>query len=262
VIHDVRLQRRLADERGPYVEKGQMMRIAILDDDIELCNHVVRLVSDLGHTILAARSGKEMMRHLRQESFDLLLLDWEVPDLSGFEILKWVRRNLDPSPPVIMITSRIAEGDIVAGLGSGADDYITKPVVDPVLSARIEALLRRSYGDQSERPIETFGSYVFDRQAGTVMVDGEPVVTTSKEFSLALLLFRNLNRALSRSHIMESVWGHSPDLVTRTLDAHISKIRVGLSLRPERGWRLSSVYSFGYRLEQITQSGGGDAVEG
>jgi len=135
-------------------------------------------------------------------------------------------------------------------------------VVDPVLSARIEALLRRSYGDQSERPIETFGSYVFDRQAGTVMVDGEPVVTTSKEFSLALLLFRNLNRALSRSHIMESVWGHSPDLVTRTLDAHISKIRVGLSLRPERGWRLSSVYSFGYRLEQITQSGGGDAVEG
>jgi len=232
------------------------MRIAILDDDIELCNHVSRLVVDFGHSIVALRSGKEMMRHLRQESFDLLLLDWEVPDLSGFEILQWVRRNLDPSPPVIMITSRVSEADIVAGLGSGADDYITKPVIDAVLNARIEALLRRSYGDQGERPVETFGAYVFDRQAGVVTVDGEPVVTTSKEFGLALLLFRNINRALSRSHIMEAVWGHSPDLVTWTLDAHISKIRVGLGLRPERGWRLSSVYSFGYRLERI------DSVDG
>ncbi len=226
------------------------MRIAILDDDAELCEHIARLMRDAGHVVVAVRRGAEMLKTIKQESFDLLLLDWEVPDLSGLDILAWARRNIDPMPPVIMITSRVGDPDIIAGLNAGADDYVTKPVQDDVLKARVDALLRRSYADQN-RKIETFGDYQFDIAASTISIAGQAVVTTAKEFSLALLLFRNLHRPLSRAYIMEAVWGHSPDLMTRTLDAHVSKIRGRLGLRPQNGLRLSSVYSFGYRLERL-----------
>jgi DNA-binding response OmpR family regulator len=204
-----------------------------------------------GHLVLELRSGRQMQRALRQESFDLVLLDWEVPDLSGLEILKWSRENLDPAPPVIMITARAGEADIVNGLTSGADDYVTKPVQDSVLSARVDAMIRRAYPRPPTRGVEIFGEHAFDVAAGVVLVSGEPVVVTPKEFALALMLFRNLQRPLSRGHLLEAVWGRNPNLATRTLDAHISRIRIVLGLRPDKGLRLSSVYSFGYRLERV-----------
>jgi DNA-binding response OmpR family regulator len=228
-----------------------MMRIAILDDDAELCTHIGQLMRKAGHTVLELRSGQQMLKELRQESFDLLLLDWELPDLSGLEILKWARANLDPPPPVIMITARIGEADIVAGLTSGADDYVTKPVQDSVLVARVEAVLRRANPRAPTRGVETYGEHVFDIAAGVVRVSGEAITVTAKEFALALMLFRNLHRPLSRGHLLQTVWGRNPDLATRTLDAHISRIRTALSLRPDKGVRLSSIYSFGYRLERV-----------
>jgi DNA-binding response OmpR family regulator len=224
------------------------MRLAILDDDSALGAHISKLMIELGHTTLEFRNGKSMLKELRQNSFDLLLLDWSLPDTSGIEVLGWVREHLDPSPPVIMITG---ETDIVAGLTSGADDYVTKPIQDDVLKARVEAVLRRVYGGAGKRGVEVYGEHAFDVQQRTLTISGKPVVTTAKEFTLALLLFRNLARPLSRSYIMEAVWGHGPDMMSRTLDAHISQIRNRLGLRPENGLRLSSVYSFGYRLEQV-----------
>jgi DNA-binding response OmpR family regulator len=218
-----------------------------------------RLLREDGHVVLELRSGRQMLRALRQESFDLVLLDWEVPDLSGLEILKWTRENLDPAPPVIMITARAGESDIVTGLTSGADDYVTKPVQDSVLRARVEAMIRRAYPSPPSRGVEVFGEHVFDLTAGVVTVSGEPVTLKPKEFALALMLFRNLQRPLSRGHLLEAVWGRNPDLPTRTLDAHISRIRIELGLRPDKGLRLSSVYSFGYRLERVDKQAPADA---
>ena len=232
------------------------MRLAILDDDSALGAHISKLMVELGHTPFEFRNGKSMLKELRQNSFDLLLLDWSLPDTSGIEVLSWTREHLDPSPPVIMITARVGENDIVAGLTSGADDYVTKPIQDDVLKARVEAVLRRVYGGAGKRGVEVYGEYAFDVQQRTLTVSGKPVVTTAKEFTLALLLFRNLSRPLSRSYIMEAVWGHGPDMMSRTLDAHISQIRNRLGLRPENGLRLSSVYSFGYRLEQVEPAQG------
>jgi DNA-binding response OmpR family regulator len=208
-----------------------------------------------GHAVLELHSGRQMLRALRQESFDLVLLDWEVPDLSGLEILKWTRENLDPAPPAIMITARADEVDIVNGLTSGADDYITKPVQDSVLRARVEAMIRRAYPRRPTRDgVEVYGEHVFDIAARVVRVSGEAVTLKPKEFALALMLFRNLQRPLSRGHLLEAVWGRNPDLPTRTLDAHISRIRIELGLRPDKGLRLSSVYSFGYRLERVEKA--------
>ncbi len=228
------------------------MQLALLDDDAALGVHVTELLARSGHQVRHYRTARSMMRSLRQDSFDLLMLDWNLPDANGLEILKWVRDNLEPSPPTIMITARMGEADIVAGLTSGADDYIVKPMHDDVLKARVEALLRRVYGGRQKRNVEIFGEHAFDVVERTASVAGTPVVTTAKEFALALLLFRNLHRPLSRSYLVETVWGHGLDPSSRTLDAHISQIRNRLSLRPENSVRLSSVYGFGYRLEALS----------
>jgi DNA-binding response OmpR family regulator len=227
------------------------MRLAILDDDRELCAHLAATLRAAGHTCFEFYSGEALRRALRRESYDLLLLDWELPDLSGIDLLAWIRSTLPAPPPVIMLTGRTSDGDIVAGLDTGADDYITKPVEPAVLRARVDALLRRSYGEIGAPRVETFGDHVFDPMAKTVTVHGDAIEVTAKEYGLALQLFRNLNRPLSRAHLMEAVWGRNPDVPSRTLDAHVSQIRNRLGLRPENGLRLASVYSFGYRLETL-----------
>lgn len=230
------------------------MRLAILDDDRELCAQVASVMRNAGHACYEFHSGEALRRALRRESYDLLLLDSELPDLSGADLLAWARSTLPTPPPVIMLTGRAGDGDNGHGTHIGADDYVTKPVNTGVLTARVEAVLRRSYRHATAPRIENFGDHVFDPLGMTVTVRGTEVDVTAKEFGLALLLFRNINRPLSRAHIMEAVWGRSPDIPSRTLDAHVSQIRGRLGLRPENGLRLASVYSFGYRLEQIDSS--------
>ena len=227
------------------------MRLAVLDDDRELCAQVALAMRSGGHSCFEYYSGEALRRALRRESYDLLMLDWDLPDLSGIDLLAWVRSTLPSPPPVIMLTGPAVDGEIDSGLDSGADDHITKPVEPAVLKAHVDALLRRSYGEIGTQRIERFGDHVFNPMSKTVTVRGEIIDVTAKEFGLALQLFRNLNRPLSRAHLMETVWGRNPEAPSRTLDAHVSQIRGRLGLRPENGLRLASVYSFGYRLESL-----------
>jgi DNA-binding response OmpR family regulator len=228
------------------------MRIAALEDDKAQREALAEFINAAGYACRSFSASKPLLAALRHETFDLLILDWNIPDLSGIEVLNWVRGNLSPPPPCLLLTSRQSEEDIVAGLNAGADDYITKPVQSSVLLARVNAVLRRARPTQPDSLAERHGDYIFNPSGETVTIGGETVVLTSKEFCLARLLFRNLHRPLSRAYLLETVWGRNPDLPTRTLDMHISKIRVKLGLRPDRGFRLTSVYSYGYRLERLT----------
>ena len=193
-----------------------------------------------------------MLGQLRRESYDMLIIDWQVPDLSGSEVLRWAREKLSPNLPVLFMTSRSGEDDIVAGLAAGADDYMIKPIRRGELVARVQALLRRAY--PSQNPIEQiqFGDYIFESRTGRLIVDGNSVDVTQKEFDLALLFFRNLGRPLSRAYILEAVWARDVEVPSRTMDTHVSRVRSKLQLRPEHGFRLAPVYSYGYRLEQIS----------
>lgn len=202
-----------------------------------------------GHHCFEFHSGEMLRRALRRESYDLLILDSDTPDLSGVDLLGWMRSTLPAPPPVIMLT-----GDAGAGIDCGADDTVAKPVELLLLKQRVDAALLRCYGETGTPRIERFGDHVFDPVAKVVKVRGDAVEVTAKEFGLALQLFRNLNRPLSRSHLMELVWGRNPDMPSRTLDAHVSQIRGRLGLKPENGLRLASVYSFGYRLESVTSA--------
>ena len=228
------------------------MRIAALDDDDAQREAIARVLVSGGHNCQCFSLAAPLIASLRRETFDLLILDWNVPDMSGLDVLGWALKNLTPCPPVLLLTSRSAEADVVSGLNAGADDYVVKPVQPGVLLARVNAILRRSYPDRAAGGIETYGEYRFNLPAEQVTMRGELLTLTAKEFSLALLLFRNVHRALSRGHILEAIWGRNPDLPTRTLDMHISRIRTKLALRPQNGFRLAPVYSYGYRLEQLT----------
>lgn len=226
------------------------MRIAILEDDPDQMALLKRWLTDAGHDVHGYLQGGDVLKFSGRESFDLFLLDWQVPDISGAEVLRWIRANVSKSIPVLFVTVRDAEEDIVYALSEGADDYMVKPARRQELLARVGALLRRAYPHKEETRL-VFPPYEFDTLRGEVRMHGAVVDLTPKEFELATLLFRNPGRLLSRGHLQESVWGRSGDLATRTVDTHVSQVRKKLDLRAESGYRVVSVYNYGYRLEHI-----------
>lgn len=228
------------------------MKVAILEDETPQAELAMATLQAGGHTCVWFKSGQVLLTKLRQETFDLLVLDWNVPQVSGLEIAAWARANLKPTPPILMLTARTASDDVVAALNAGADDYIVKPVEPVVLTARVNALLRRAYVETPTTTTQIHGPYTFDPLNLTATWAGGEARMTAKEYALALVFFQNLHRPLGRAWLLESVWGRNPDLESRTLDAHVAKIRAKLGLRPENGYKLAPVYSYGYRLEQLS----------
>lgn len=239
------------------------MRVAILENDQKQAEMLVQQLAAAGHDCHWFCSGRKFLVAAGRESFDVMLLDWDLPDLSGLEVLRSVRRSQAADIPALFVTRRDAESDVVEALNSGADDYIIHPVRPRELVARLNAVWRRA-NPRAEARILELPPYLLDMNDRSVMVEGRLVELTQKEFDLTAFLFRNVGRLLSRGHLLEAVWGKSVEVPTRTLDTHISHIRSKLALRPENGYRLATVYSFGYRLEVARDrggNGGGAAVE-
>jgi DNA-binding response OmpR family regulator len=228
------------------------MKVAILEDDASQGELALATLQAAGHDCAWFKAGQPLLTKLREQTFDLLVLDWNVPQMTGLEIAIWAQANLRPTPPLLMLTARTASEDIVEALNAGADDYVIKPVDPVVLVARVNALLRRAYPAEDTTTTVVVGAYTFDPLRLTATWPGGEARLTAKEYALALVFFRNLHRPLGRVYLLETVWGRNPDLESRTLDAHVAKIRGKLDLRPDNGFRLSPVYSYGYRLEQIT----------
>ncbi len=227
------------------------MRIAVADDDPEVRQFITSALSEAGYSCVTMSNGREVVSELRRDTFDLLLLDWNMPGMTGLEVIQWSQENLDPVPPAIVLTSRTDKADIVHALEAGADDFIVKPESADVIVARVGAALRRSRLRRGPDFIETHGPYKFDKLAVSVRVDDAEISLTAKEFALAQLFFRNINRPLSRGYIMQRIWGSVVDLPTRTLDMHVSRLRSKLELRPERGYGLQTVFGYGYRLDGL-----------
>jgi DNA-binding response OmpR family regulator len=229
------------------------MRIAVLEDDPVQAGFLIQTLTAAGHTCHEFSKGRALVHALRRQTFDLLVLDWMIPDLSGEEVLRWVRGNVSDYLPVIFITARNRETDMTSMLDAGADDYVIKPVSASVLLSRVAALLRRAYKINSGATRETFGDFEFDLESARVLRRGVLIPLTQREFTLAMLLFQNLGRPLSRAHILERVWKQPSDLhsLSRTLDTHISCVRTKLGLHSENGYRVVPLYGYGYRLERI-----------
>ena len=231
------------------------MRICVLDDEVIYTEFVTEALTAAGHTCSVFYDGKALISELSRDTFDLLVLDWNMPKMSGDTVLKWIRKNVTTHLPVLFLTSRSNEIDIVAMLKAGADDYIIKPVSRSLLLARVDMLLRRARPPEAVKSLQFFGIYDFDLEKRKVLVKGVPVTLTQKEFDLALLLFCNASKPLSRTRIREAVWHQDVDIPSRTMDTHISQIRSKLILRPQNGCRIVPIYSYGYRLEPMNSNG-------
>ncbi len=229
------------------------MRIAIVEDDSVQAQQLKQWLVEAGHNVHWYSNGHSFRQAIARESFDLVILDWNLPDTTGIKLLQKLRAN-SISIPVIFMTSRDTEEDIVSALQNGADDYLTKPAGKAETLARIAVLERRSSrGFQKQQPLH-YPPYTLNNAHFTVQRNEETIQLTHKEFDLIRFMFQNNGRVLSRGHLLESVWGLNQNVSTRTLDSHMSKLRRKLSLTPEHGWRMVSVYQFGYRLESLSDS--------
>lgn len=227
------------------------MRIAVLDNDRSQADLICQVLTAAGHSCQSYDSGKEMLAQLRKDSTDMVILDWQVADMSAVEVVRRAREKMPSHTPIMFMTSSSGEDDIVAGVGAGASDYMIKPLRRGELVARVQAMLRRAYPSQNGAEMLQFGPYVFETRPGRLMMDGSLIDVTHKEFYLALLFFRNIGRPLSRAYIHEAVWIRETDVPSRTMDTHVSRVRNKLQLKPENGFRLVPVYSYGYRLEKL-----------
>ncbi len=170
---------------------GRNMRIAALDDDALQLDLFKQALHAMGHTCHTYLTGAQLLHSLQSECFDLLIVDWHLPDTTGPEVVRWVRQHVGLEMPILFVTHRQEERDIVEGLGCGADDFMTKPVRIGELRARVAALLRRSYTDKPEEVLE-FGRYRFLPESRSLEIDGAPVELKNREYELALFLFQNM----------------------------------------------------------------------
>jgi DNA-binding response OmpR family regulator len=226
------------------------INIAYLEDDLEQAKMVITWFEEFGYQYEHFSQAQTLLKRLKDKDFDIALLDWELPEMSGLEAVKLIRTKYHQNLPILFCSMRDNESDVVQALELGADDYMRKPLLRIELKARLNALLRRSNGSQPNNLIE-HGPYRFDLQNKIAFVDGRSVEMTDKDFEVASCLFDNMGRILSRSFLLETVWGISSDLNTRTVDVHVSRVRKALGISPESGFRVKTIYQHGYRLEKV-----------
>lgn len=226
------------------------MRIALLEDDIEQAERAASLLGGAGHHVNVFDRGRALLKRLNSESYDLILLDWEIPDVSGYEVLRTLRGSLAVQTPVLFLTHRDDEEDVVQALEAGADDFLVKPPRERELLARVESVARRARDSLAQDESIVVEPFRIDLQRRQIESNGVVADLTRREFEVALLLFRNVGKVLSRGHIMQTVWGQNADTLTRTVDMHVSRVRKVLGLSAAIGLRLTAIYGYGYRLER------------
>lgn len=222
------------------------MNILFLEDDPTQAEMVSGWLRDAGHEVHHFASAQGILDALSDDSYELIVLDWELPQSSGLEVLGEIRARVNWHVPVLFVTQRDAEADIVQALSNGADDYMAKSATKGEFLARITALGRRLANENLEFEM---GSYRFVPLSRKAYFQSEEVKLTAKEFDLSLYMFRNVGRLLAREQILRDIWGVS-GLNTRTVDMHVSRIKKRLSISPENGYRMKTIYQHGYRLEE------------
>ncbi len=225
------------------------MQIAVIDNDPQQQALIIEALTAAGHDCEAEPNDAAQIAGKMREGLDLLVFHWQ-PEAEGLRWLQLLRQTAK-SLPVLLVTGRAADRDFADALQDGPSDFLVKPVRRNEVALRARVLVARVHPAKFQSDAQAFGDYAFDVRAARLSIEGKPISLTQKEFDLALLFFRNLGRPLSRATILESVWSQDTEFNSRTLDTHVSRIRTKLELRPDRGFRLAPVYSYGYRLEKL-----------
>ena len=225
------------------------MRVLFMEDDPIQLEVVQKWLASSGHAVVGVNDGPAAIKALERDTFDLVVLDWQVPVLSGQDVLNWIRER-ELEVPVVFATAAGGEFEAAAIFQLGADDYVVKPLRRLEFVARIEALGRRAGVLGAPRKSTwTVGPYTIDARQESVLLNGQLAPLTPRLAKLAIYLFRRCNAVVSRAQLYDDLWHHKGELDTRTLDTHICKLRHLLELDGRHGFRLASIYQTGYRLE-------------
>ena len=226
-----------------------MTRVLLVEDEPDLADPLAYLLGREGFEVEIAEDGPGALTAFRERGADIVLLDLMLPGMPGTEVCRQIRAT--SAVPIIMLTAKDSEIDIVVGLELGADDYVTKPYSSRELLARMRAVLRRLavlVDDEDDR-ILTGGRVTIDLDRHSVAVDGADINMPLKEFELLEFLMRNAGRVLTRGQLIDRVWGSDYFGDTKTLDAHIKRIRSRIELVPSEPVALVTVRGLGYRFE-------------
>ena len=224
-----------------------MPTILVVEDEASIAETLVENLQFEGYEVLEARRGDQGLELALSGQADLILLDVMLPAIDGYQICRRLRQEgLDT--PVIMLTAKGEEVDKVRGLDIGADDYLTKPVGLLELMARIRAALRRSVNGETAEEVLVFGGARIDFSRFEALMAGSPVHLSPKEYGILKLLWRKTGHAVSRTEILQEVWGYDVYPTTRTVDTHIADLRAKLEENPARPRYILTVHGTGYRL--------------
>ena len=222
--------------------------VLIIEDDPHTTELVRLYLAHDGHEVLAAATGPEGLAQARASSPDLVVLDLMLPGLDGLEVCRELRAESDV--PIVMLTARVEEDDVLAGMGFGADDYVTKPFRPRELAARVQAVLRRSgrLDEKGGKGELSYGPLTVNLNDRSATAGDSPVSLTPTEFRILVLLLREPGRIFSREQIIDRVFGQDFDGFDRTVDTHIYSLRRKLE-RPLNGERyIHTIYGMGYKL--------------
>ena len=226
-----------------------MARILVVEDDPDIAELIVHFLQNAGHTTVRLSNGRDVVRQLHTDPFDLVVLDVMLPGLNGMGVCDAVRADAATAHlPIIMLTAKGEEADRVAGLERGADDYVTKPFSPKELVARVAARLRRppvADPRASDDEVLRYGPITIDAARHRVTLGEEDVRLTAKEFLLLQYFVRRRGRVLSRDVLLTDVWGYQYTGGTRTVDVHIRRLREKL---PVLNDAIETVKQFGYKL--------------
>lgn len=221
------------------------MKILLVDDETTILETVQLRLRKEGYTVFTAESAEEGMRIYRQTKPDLLILDVMLPNRSGFDLCRAIRK--DSEVPILFLTARTSETDRISGLDLGADDYIVKPFTLGELTARIKAVLRRSATTVPQQVIEA-GDLRIDSRAHVVTRAGQQIALSPKEFALLAFFANHAGQVFSREVLLDRVWGPEAYVTLRTVDVHVRWIREHIETEPSHPQRLLTIRGVGYKF--------------
>jgi two-component system alkaline phosphatase synthesis response regulator PhoP len=224
-------------------------RVLIVDDERKLVQGLVGYFRQAGFETLTAYDGRAALEVARRDQPDLILLDLMLPELDGMEVCRQLRRS--SGVPIIMLTARVEETDMLIGLELGADDYITKPFSPREVVARARAVLRRTNGALAPANLLRGGYVTLDIDRRDVQAAGQPVELTPTEFDLLAALMRNAGRPLSRSQLLDATQGDEYAGYERTIDAHIKNLRRKIEVDPANPRHILTVFGVGYKFTDV-----------
>ena len=235
----------LIDTFSTTVSSTRQMKVLVIDDEPAIVETIEAKLRKEGFTVFTANSAEDGMRLVRRIKPDLLVLDVMLPQRSGLELCRAIRR--ESSTPIIFLSARAAEADRVRGLELGGDDYIVKPFNLNELVARVKAVLRRASGDQLPEIVER-GNLKVDPRRHEAWIDGRLLELSPREFALLHFFMRNAGQVFSREILLDRVWGKDAFVSSRTVDVHVRWLRTRVEVDPNEPERILTVRGIGYKF--------------